>query len=500
MAYHQEDRDKVKKGVIVTLIGKLAELSQGLYLFLARYLFGGEQFGLFIIGFNLIELISRFLVGGFGDAATFYSAKYLQDSKHEAKLYQSLSTLIIFPLLFSVLAAIGVHLSIDWIYEQWWTQHSSHLIDIMKTYVYLLPLSVLVKTPLAAIRGHMEMAWPVAIENTALPLLHLVTSVVFWKMDSLNLGLVYASIISYGILVPLSWYAFSRYFSLGKLIRHISISGEVLKFSIPQSMNMMMNFGLVKVDGIMLSAFLSANHVGIYTLIAELFRSIRSAKTSFSGIYAPLVAKYKSLGNQLGIQDSLQSISIITAKFSFPILFVIMLFFPELLSLENGYWEYSWAIPWLLALGPMLSCFFGLAGNTLLMMGYTKTLLVNSISLMGVNVLLNYLLIPSLGILGASLATAISGLGISMTQMFQLKYLEGIRFNYWKLFQVIAIHVPILGVLASIQYFELDRWILSEYHSYQLIAKIILTFVVLGPYAIYYIRQGIPKKSNYTDP
>ena len=57
MAYAEDDKKKVKRGVIITLIGKVAEMSQGVYLFLARYLFGGEAFGLFVIGFNVMELL-----------------------------------------------------------------------------------------------------------------------------------------------------------------------------------------------------------------------------------------------------------------------------------------------------------------------------------------------------------------------------------------------------------------------------------------------------------
>ena len=457
MAYAEDDKKKVKRGVIITLIGKVAEMSQGVYLFLARYLFGGEAFGLFVIGFNVMELLARFLSGGFGDAATFYSAKYIgnEEDSDEENLYSCLNTVIWFPVFLSLLMSVGIYFLIDPIYDWIWSQHDVQLKSMLRLYAWVLPLIVLVKVPLQAIKGHMEMAWPVAIENTAIPLLHLGTTAIFFLLGTGAEGLVYSSLLSYAILVPFSWYAFSRYFSMVKLFKNISISRETLSFSIPQSFNMMMNFGLVKVDGIMLSAFLGANQVGVYTLVAELFRSIRSAKTSFSSVFAPLVAKYKKQNNRRGIEESLWSISNSTAMFSIPLFAVIQFFFFDIVNGPGSIWTYSLLIPWLLAIGPMMSCFFGLSGNILLMTGHTKLLLVNSMSLMGVNVFLNYLLIPPLGMLGAALATAISGLGISITQVIQLKKVENIGFDYKSHVMIFIKSLPVLlGVV----------WVQSSYY------------------------------------
>jgi O-antigen/teichoic acid export membrane protein len=482
MAYHQEDQAKVRKGVFLTVLGKFAELSQGVYLFLARYLFGGEQFGLFIIGFNIMELLSRFLTGGFGDAATFFSAKHLeQKERGEGALYRSLFTVLLMPLLLSIFLATILFFLIDPIYAKFWSQHNEQLKTMIQGYVIVLPLMVLVKVPLQAIKGHMEMGWAVAIENTALPLFHLLLSLLFFVLDFSGQGLVWASVLSYGLLVPLSWYGFFRYYSLTKLLRHWGFSRECLAFSWPQSFNMMMNYGLVKVDSIMLSAFLSADSVGIYTLVAELMRSIRSAKTTFSGVYAPLVAKYKEQNNRLGIEHALWSISRSTALLSIPLLVIIQIFFNDVIAGPGSIWEFSIAIPWLLALGPMMSCFFGLAGNTLLMTGHTRLLLSNSLLLMGVNVLLNYLLIPQWGMLGAAWATALSGLGISITQVLQLRYFENIHFHYGKHLQVVLYALPfvLLALFLQSDFFVLSiKGVLPLFAAKTAVTSVVLLMVL----------------------
>jgi O-antigen/teichoic acid export membrane protein len=74
----------------------------------------------------------------------------------------------------------------------------------------------------------------------------------------------------------------------------------------------------------------------------------------------------------------------------------------------------------------MMSCFFGLCGNALLMYGYSRVLLQNALATGLINVVLNALFIPLWGLFGAALATAIANVSISLLQIFELKQLEGI--------------------------------------------------------------------------
>ena len=79
MSYSSADRRKVVQGFAWNVVGRLAEGINGIYLYAARHLFGGETFGVFVVALAFTELLNRFLIGGFGDAVTLFVASEMGD-------------------------------------------------------------------------------------------------------------------------------------------------------------------------------------------------------------------------------------------------------------------------------------------------------------------------------------------------------------------------------------------------------------------------------------
>ena len=438
MSSEEQDQKKVLHGFLWNTLGQLADAANGLYLYMARFLFGGEAFGLFAIAFSFIELFNRFLIGGYGDAVTYFVSRHshepdLSEKEKTERVHQALAHCLLLPLVLSFLMTLLLALSSNWIYNSFWSNHSTELESVLLGLSLLLPLNVLVRIPLEAIKGLMDMRWAVWITGGLLPLTNFSFTILFYFFGWGLWSLVYGQVLAFALSLLGSLYAFSRYFSIGKTLRLLPSSlyrKDIHSFAIPQSMNMLMNFGLVRMDSLMLSLWLSANEVGIYTLLSEFTRTMRSAKTSFSKVFAPLVAKYQGMGNSQKIQESLNQIAYWTGLLSTPFVVAILLFYPEVvLGPDNDLSLSPWVV-YLLCVGPLLSCYWGLAGNLLLMTGHSKVLLLNSMGLFGVNIGLNYLLIPQFGLLGAAGATAISSVAISSLQMLEMTKLEGVRFQY----------------------------------------------------------------------
>jgi len=226
---------------------------------------------------------------------------------------------------------------------------------------------------------------------------------------------------------PIALYGFSRHFSVTRTVGHffrLKFDREVLDFAIPQSLNMMLNLGMVRLDSLMLSGFVSANAVGIYSLISDLTQLIRLAKMAFSSVFSPLVARYQAQNNRQGIRDALHTLVRFTSALSIPLLIIMMVMYPHFVLSPDEAWTDGRVFPWLLAIGPMMSCFFGLAGNLLLMTGHARLLLLNSVVCGILNLVLNLLFIPRFGLLGAALATGISNFAISFMQIVEMGYYE----------------------------------------------------------------------------
>jgi O-antigen/teichoic acid export membrane protein len=442
--YSAADKKLVTKGFLWNAIGQAADVTSALYLYFARYLFGGNLFGVFSIAYSLTELFNRFLIGGYGDAATYFASKHLHAKGEDAQLrerlsYESLAHCLFIPFLISLIACLILGYGSEILYQRFWSNHPRILKDVLIGLSFLLPLKVLVQIPLEAVKAHLDMRWSVWIMGGILPLGNVLFTLGFYFLGYGLWSLVYGQILANVIGMVGAFYGFTRYFKIRLLFRHL-LGGifrkDIHAFAIPQSINMLMNYGLVRMDTLMLSVYLNVNEIGIYTLLSEFTRSMRSAKTSFSKIFSPLVAKYQGMNNRLGIQEALQSVSYWTATLSTPFLFGILWFYSDVILGPGHNWLYSPYIAPLLCVGPMLSCYWGLSGNLLLMSGHSTLLLMNSALLFGLNLGLNLLFIPAYGMMGAALATAISSFGISTLQMAEMWYFQKIKFSYKISFRV----------------------------------------------------------------
>jgi len=433
--FQKTDKQLVFRGVVITLIGRVASLSNAVFFLAGRALYGGSPFGLFAIAISIVELLSNFLVGGFADAVTYFGARYLA-KKDDARLYSALAAAFLWPLLAALLAMVVILLAAPAIYDAVWVgHHSRELVVVLQIVAVSLPLIVLVKLPVEAVKATMDMKWAVLVVDTCLPLLNLSYAVVYWALGFGIRGLALAWVSSYVTCLPLAWFGYTRYFSVSKTLRALprAVSNrEVRAFALPQSVNMMLNFGLVRVDVLMLSGFVSSNLIGIYTIVSEMARTIRTARTSFVGVFAPLVSKYKELGNTAGIVESLHAILRWTTAVGLVLTLVLLAFYPELAQqrLNPPKWPLSYWIPWMLAAGPLLSCLFGLSGNLLLMTGHSRLLLVNSSVSMAVNIALNFALIPRWGPLGAAFATLVSNVLLNVLQLWEMRHFESIRLDF----------------------------------------------------------------------
>jgi O-antigen/teichoic acid export membrane protein len=486
VAFEADDRVKVRRGAAITLLGRLSGLANGLFVFVAKFLFGSEQFGLYMLAFFVVDLISRFVVSGFADAITYFASRHVA-ARREEQMYQAMAICLLWPVGLSLVLALALGASVDLAYDAWWAaEYPTSVKPLLQLMAWGLPLTVLVRLPVEAVKAHMDMKWA-TIVDICLPLLMFGLAVVFAFTGAEAGGLALAWMIAHGIAGSIALYGFARYFDLGKLaaaIRRPGESGEILAFAIPQSLNMMFNFGLVRVDGIMLSAWYGPEVLAVYGVVSELVRSIRAAKMAFVGVFAPLVAKYRELDNVDGIRDSLNEIARFIATAAVPISLAALFFYPEATTFTPGKdWTHSRVFPWLLAVGPVLSCYFGLAGNLLLMSGYSRLLLVNSTVAIIVNVVLNALWIPEHGMLGAAAATMTSGLVLSVLQMIEIDRFVGVRFRPSNYLKPTVGMLLVLGVGLWVNGEAGNAWIYAHGVLVGLVLKTCIGLAVLGAFA-----------------
>ena len=491
-----DDREKVRRGAVLSVAGAVLSASQGITLLVARHLYGGVTFGLFVIAYSVIELGSRFLLGGFSDAAVYFGARDLAvppgetDAARryrEARLYDGLAACLAAPLLLSVLAAAVIVLGAGPAVAIVWPEQDPLVARYLEAMALVLPLSVAVRLPVEAIKAHLRVEWAVAVADTLLPALTLSLVVVLHAADAGPMGLAWALVGAHVIALPVAWTGYARHFDARRTaasVRRCLRQGEVFRFALPQSANLVVSMALVRVDVIMLARWVPANLVGIYALVGELARSIRAAQTSFAQVLAPVVARYRQADNRQGIEEALAHVASGAVRLGVPLGCAVLLVYPHVVLAPGARWPHAWAFPLLLALGPLANCMVGFAANTLLMTGHARVLFANAAATLALNIALNVILIPRFGLVGAATATFASALVIYGLQVTQLWRREHIRYPLG----LAAVPVAVLPVIAAglMQSQSLDAW-LPEGFALRSLVQIGVVGSLLAPL---YFRSG----------
>lgn len=439
--FTEEDRKKVTFGTFLTVIGGIFLASFKAMGFVLRAVFGGNNYGLFAIAQSLTEMLTYFLVGGFNDAIVYLGARNIEGRAEDVRdednlpeianedgLYRTLATCIGVPLGLSLLIVLGVHLFLPWIYQLWWSNHDPLLMSLIRVLIFALPFLLVSQLATESLKIFLDFRWQVGVVQVLIPSATAVYATLLFIFGGMGIeALVWALLAATVTATPIAIYGFSRRFSVLRTVQYtlsFRFDREVLDFAVPQSLNMMLNLGMVRLDSLMLSGFVSADSVGIYSLISDLTQLVRLAKMAFSSVFSPLVARYEAQQNREGIRSALHTLVRFTSSLAIPLLLIMMIMYPHFVLSSSETWDYDRWFPWLLAVGPLMSCFFGLAGNLLLMTGHARLLLLNAVVASALNVVLNLALIPLFGLLGAALATATSNFLISFMQIVEMRWIE----------------------------------------------------------------------------
>lgn len=188
-----------------------------------------------------------------------------------------------------------------------------------------------------------------------------------------------------------------------------SVRKELLLFSLPLLGSAMFAMIMVWMDTLMLGYFKTPEVVGLYSAAYPLAWFIQQPLAALGLIYTPIAT---GLYSQNLMAELRRNYAILTKWLSFLTLpiFLVLCFFPEaVLNLFFGS-AYIAAAPALriLSLGLIVNNLLGPNGATLVALGKSRFLMWSSLAAATVNIILNIVLIPPLGIVGAATASAVS--------------------------------------------------------------------------------------------
>ena len=213
-------------------------------------------------------------------------------------------------------------------------------------------------------------------------------------------------------------------------LKHIDIPArEIFMFTLPLMTSDLLAILMHTSDTLLLGYFHDSEVIASYQAILPTVRINAMVMTSFSLLFTPMAARFFANDDRDGINTLYWRTAIWLAVLTFP-MFVLTFSLAQPLTLLLYGVRYSDSAIYLSILGfaYYFNACLGFNGVTLKVLGKIKYIVFMNLSIAVLNVVLNLLLIPQYGALGAAIATGASMIVHNCLKQVGLKYLGGLKF------------------------------------------------------------------------
>lgn len=442
----------IVKGAGVNILGAIGKLATPAFFIAITRLYGPDAMGAFYIVYAMMNIVASLTVSGLNDGVLILASKLQEEDreKREAALYRVFANGFVIALGISTALVLFVHAGGGQLVLSTYPQ--AGILDAVRYAVFALPFYVIPVICISATQALIIMRWEACIQGVLLPVSLLVFAVGFYCVTPTLDGLLHAYMAAGIVATAVSLAVFGKYFSFRNLfseIRRFRFSKPLIRFAVPQNLNMAFSTFIGDLDVVMLGYFaFDPGVVGFYAMGAQITRNIRQIKLAFSGIYSPIITRLFYRRDTKGMTHSFSMISRWVSTAALPAAFLVALYRDELLRLFHSSFTADTHFMLLLLIPPLLSCSFGLAGNILVMTGHSMWNLVNSLAVAGITTWLSMRLIPEFGLMGAAGAAAIGSVVLSAVQLVEAYFISGARILVGKIYKPFLAILPAAAVLA----------------------------------------------------
>ena len=446
---------KIAKGTGIIFTGTIIGLLLGFIgrIILVRYITQTE-YGIYCLALVIISIFATIATLGLSEGSTRYIA-YFRGKNEEGKVKGIISSSIKIAIIASIsLASVSFFVS-DFISINIF--HTLELSTPLKIFSIAIPFTVLITVFIAIFRGFDRADAQVYFNNILRPVLYLLFLIAVVLFGLSFIGVVYAYVLSIAVTcVVFVIYLMKKYplsIRNGSTVTN-PMTKELLIFSVPLLAVSMLMMVMSWTDTLMLGYFKTPDVVGVYNAALPLAQLLSMTLSSMSFIYIPVITQLYSKN----LMEELKRSYIILTKWIFlatlPIFFVLFLFPDVVLNLLFGsrYIGASVALQ-ILAFGFFLNICLGFTYSTLLVLGKSNFLMWTFVISAIINILLNMVLIPPMGIIGASIASAFSLIVAKILNLIKLyRFFEVHPFakNYLKITGLLVMFLFVFYILRNL--------------------------------------------------
>jgi O-antigen/teichoic acid export membrane protein len=218
--------------------------------------------------------------------------------------------------------------------------------------------------------------------------------------------------------------------TLAMLLRLLPRSGRsrppagLFRFSLPMSLNRVLLYTNNQTEIFILGLLQPAGPVGVFGVARRLSTLLGSLLASITVLFNPMVADLHHRGDHEELDRLFKTATRWLFTMAFPLCLIELVFARDLLHLFGRGFAGGASALAVLALGQLVNV--GTVTGLLAMIGRARLSVLNSLFFLGLSLVLDFLLIPRWGILGAAIANASALAAVNLLRLVQVHHALGI--------------------------------------------------------------------------
>jgi O-antigen/teichoic acid export membrane protein len=419
----------VARGARINAFGVVARIAQPVMLGLLTRWYGPEQMGVFLLANATFETLAALATSGLQDAVVALVSPLDPESD---QAYRVLASAFLFAAAASALGA-AVAAGAAYVAPGWLPQ--AGVGEALWRMAPALPLLCFTGVVVSATRARFSQAEDVILNGVSRPLVIIAFGWVLWGpgADAHTLALAYVA--AHAALAVAAVFAFRRRFSwarLGTALRAWPMDRPLVSFAIPQNLNQAL-YALTHGASVLAlgTAGLKSSEVALFAMALGITSTLRHVRLTFTSALGP-VAAMLYVHRRI---DELQHVITKAVRWSLamgvPIALGMIVLRNPLLRLFHPSYSAGWVWMTLLVVGPLLNLVAGFSSNAIVMAGFVRWNLFNTVMAAVTTYGFTWVLAPRLGMMGAAIAAAAAGTLVAALQIGEARVLVGVTPRPW---------------------------------------------------------------------
>ncbi|MFW6230137.1 MAG: flippase [Halanaerobium sp.] len=429
---------------------------------LARWL-GPNVLGQFSLAKTITNFMTNFTKVGMDRGLIRYISKFREEGE-EGKVKSVIIFSFAISIVLSILFGIIFYLNSSFFAVTFFNDPA--MAPALKYVSIYLVVFTLFRLSGAVLKGNKRVDLLTYISNLFIPIFYLILLFLVYYMQNKLFGVFFARALSQFLGIGLIVFCTIKY--IFPSIKHIKCEmfdfSNYFKFSIPLLFIGLLYYLISNIDKLMLGYFSTSDQVGIYTVSSKIAVLAIFILQAVNNIFAPIISELVEKKSFFTLEKLLKSTTKWIFCFSINFLGFVFVFRYDILKIFGEEYVYAGSVLVVLTFAQFVNAAVGSTGMVLVMSGNQRYETYNSIGVCVLNIILNIILIPKYGVLGAGIATATAIFAINILKLIEVYNIFKFHPYYLEYYKVIVSFLISLFViyfisLSNVYYFV--RLILS---------------------------------------